>query len=555
MDRKIKGIPLGFIVVVLLSLIPLVSLLPAGLPITHDGQDHVARIANFYTSLSEGTLIPRWAGNLNWGYGHPILMFLYPLPSYIASFFHFLGFNLTDSVKLVFAFGFIGSGISMYFWARNQFNEYSGIAISILYLYAPYRFVDLYVRGAIGEHVAFVFLPMMLYFSFKFFNQKKFSNINFILLSSSNALLLLSHNALSIMFLPVEILYISYLFHRKKDVKKLLQSFISLFMGFMLSVFFIIPAFFEGKYTLRDIVTGNEYFTRFINPQSLIWGQWSFGGTGQFSTQIGVIHILGVFVSLYLIYKLIKNKNKSERLFLILVFLIFLISVFLTLSQSNFLYSAFTVLKKFQFPWRFLSLTVFASSVLAGSVFMIIKDPKWKKIILVFGILAITLTSYEKWQAKGYLVKSDTFYNSIYQGTTDTGESSPIWSIRFMEHFPKANLEIISGQADIKKKARLSTRHDYEIDVTTEKARFRENTLYFPGWEIISDQKPVGIEFQDEANRGLMTFYLDRGVHNVTVVFKDTKLRSLSNAISLISLAALIIVLFYHYNNEPNKKK
>src|SRR3990167_7437139 len=99
----------GFIFLVFISIVPLVALLHPGLPITHDGQDHVARIANFYQSLSEGNIIPRWAENLNWGYGHPILMFLYPLPSYATSLFHLLGFSLVDSVKLVFAVAFIAS--------------------------------------------------------------------------------------------------------------------------------------------------------------------------------------------------------------------------------------------------------------------------------------------------------------------------------------------------------------------------------------------------------------------------------------------------------------
>ena len=84
MKRKDKKY---LLLLILISLVPLLSLFKSGLPLTHDGQDHVARIANFYRSLIEGNLVPRWAGNLNWGYGHPILMFLYPLPSYLASFF------------------------------------------------------------------------------------------------------------------------------------------------------------------------------------------------------------------------------------------------------------------------------------------------------------------------------------------------------------------------------------------------------------------------------------------------------------------------------------
>ena len=107
-----NSIPL--ITIVLFSFFALLAMLHNGIPLTHDGQDHLARIANFYASLSEGIIIPRWAGNLNWGYGHPVMMFLYPLPSYMASFFHFLGFDISNSFKLVFAFSFIASSFAMY---------------------------------------------------------------------------------------------------------------------------------------------------------------------------------------------------------------------------------------------------------------------------------------------------------------------------------------------------------------------------------------------------------------------------------------------------------
>jgi len=140
-----------------ISILPLTDLLHPGLPVTHDGQDHVARIANFYASLSEGSIVPRWAANLNWGYGHPILMFLYPMPSYVASFIHSVGFSFVDSTKLVFALAFVFSIVFMYVWVSSAWGKAAGLVAAVLYGFAPYRFVDLYVRGAIGEHMAFVF--------------------------------------------------------------------------------------------------------------------------------------------------------------------------------------------------------------------------------------------------------------------------------------------------------------------------------------------------------------------------------------------------------------
>src|SRR3989338_5991191 len=114
---------LVLLLLIILSIIPVLDLFHPGLPVTHDGQDHVARIANFYQNLREGIIIPRWAGNLNWGYGHPILMFLYPLPSYIVSLFHFLGLSLVDSTKLVFGLAFVASGVTMYLWMKTHFQN------------------------------------------------------------------------------------------------------------------------------------------------------------------------------------------------------------------------------------------------------------------------------------------------------------------------------------------------------------------------------------------------------------------------------------------------
>ena len=304
----------GLILVFAIGLIPLISLLTPGLPLTHDGKDHVARIANFYQSLSEGNIIPRWAGNLNWGYGHPVMMFLYPLSSYIASVFHFVGFSLSDSVKLVFAVGFVGSGITMYYWAREQFDEYAGIAASILYMYAPYRFVDLYVRGAIGEHVAFVFPPLILLFLLRFFKGK---NINsnyryFVLIAVSVAILILAHNAISIMFLPVIVGYLIFLAYSQKNLLKAVFALIGIGFGLGLSSFFLLPAFLEGKYTLRDIVTGDEYKTRFVDPIRLLYSKWSFGITGQFSIALGFIHLLGILFAPYVFFKLLRSKTKNN---------------------------------------------------------------------------------------------------------------------------------------------------------------------------------------------------------------------------------------------------
>ncbi len=525
------------LLIVLISFVPLIPLFGFGLPDTHDGRDHVARIANFYNALSEGVIIPRWAGNLNWGYGHPILMFLYPLSSYLASAFHFIGFSLVDSLKIVFGVGFILSGVFMYMWLRTFLGSSAALTGAILYNFAPYRFVDLYVRGAIGEHMAFIFPPIILYFISKL-HKEKLNYFYAVGIAVSTACLLLAHNAISLMFFPFIMIYSAFLYLTNKDLKKITLTAVSIFYGFLLSAFFWIPGFLEGKYTLRDIVTEGVTTSRFVDFPDLIYGSWNYGGTGDFSVQLGLIQWIIVLVSPFILFKIFQKK-KSFNIYHF-TFIYFVLSILIMLPFSKPVWEMITTLQKFQFPWRFLTVSVFTAALLGAFVVSSFNNNTQKVLIVCIAFFALIL-NYNYWQPKGYLVKEERFYTDIYNGTTDTGESAPIWSVRFMESRPKASIEVIDGNAKIVEKARTSVKHSYVIDAL-EESRIRENTLYFPGWKVYVDGvENKQIEFQDSQNRGLMTYYVSPGKHNVDVLFEDTKVRMISNIISIVSIFGLIL--------------
>lgn len=527
------------IIFFILMLVPLFALLQPGFPVTHDGQDHVARIANFYQNLQEGNLVPRWAGNLNWGYGHPVLMFLYPLPSYLASLFHFIGFSFIDSTKLVFAVAFIFSIVSMYLWLRTFLADKAAILGALLYGYAPYHFVDLYVRGAIGELVAFIFPPLVLYFLFKL---SKKSNYWYVLGGAMSLTgFILAHNAVSLMFLPVLLFYAVYLGVYIKEKKLFIRDVLCILsFGFALSAFFWLPAFVEGKYTLRDIVTQKEYKDRFVSLTQLIYGSWNYGQSGEFTVQVGLLHWLFALTGIPSLILFYRTKQKQ---FLLLAgfLLLFFVSLFLMTPLAKPLWDHITLLQKFQFPWRFLFLTMFSSAVIGALVFALLPK-KWQLVGLIICTLFLLVTTKDMWQPKGYLQKPEQFYTNIYNGTTDTGESAPIWSVRFMEQRPKSQIELIGGQASIQEGRRTITIHEYSIKSSSETAQLRENTLYFPGWTVLVDGREVPIEFQDMNSRGVMTFRVDKGEHTVAVVFGETKLRLLADSISISSLFMLMML-------------
>ena len=530
------------IILVLISLIPLFDLFRPGLPLTHDGQDHVARIANFYQNLTEGNIVPRWAGNLNWGYGHPILEFLYPLSSYLASLFHFFGFTLVNSVKLVFGISFVLSGLAMYLFIKELLNDNNAAFFAgALYIIAPYRFVDLYVRGAIGEHVAFIFPPLIFYFLLKL--SKRYSLKNMLGGAFSLAGLNLAHNAISLMFMPLFGLYALFLILQARNKIRLVMQYIkTIFFGFGLSAFFWIPAFVEGKYTLRDIVTGGgEYIAGFVAWKDFFVSAWSYGGTMLLSKQIGIVHWIVVIAGVIAIYYLFKKRNSLWMIYLG-SFLIFWVALFLMTSSSNPIWQTITILQKFQFPWRFLSVNVFLCALMGGILLSLISH-RYKKIILLIVVVGLLVANKDYWHAQGFAQKPENFYTGIYSGTTDTGESSPIWSVRFMEKSPKSKIEIITGNGIVKEIARNITRREYQIEVKG-RMRILENTLYFPGWTVLIDGRPEIIEFQDQDYRGLITFYVSKGSHRVNIDYRETKIRLLADIISGMSLLLIGGLIF-----------
>src|SRR3989338_6291527 len=90
----------GIFLLTLVSIIVVRQWFYPGLPKTHDAETHVARSAVFFQSIQEGNILPRWAGTLNWRYGTPSIMFLYPGIPYTSALIHFVtGMQFIDIFK------------------------------------------------------------------------------------------------------------------------------------------------------------------------------------------------------------------------------------------------------------------------------------------------------------------------------------------------------------------------------------------------------------------------------------------------------------------------
>ena len=261
-----------------------------------------------------------------------------------------------------------------------------------------------------------------------------------------------------------------------------------------------------------------------------MYSPWNYGQGDSLTKSLGIAQWAGIIAALSVIW---RTKLKKERVVLLSALGILLFSFFIMTSWSKPIWLAVTTLQKFQFPWRFLSVSVFAAAVLGGIAF-----GRSKKLLLILYSLFIIIVTVPMWHPKAYVTHDESFYTGIYLSTTDTGESSPIWSVRFMEHTAANPIQVISGEATISVEERSTTKHSYTIDAKNS-SRIVENTLYFPQWRVYIDGIPTDIEFQDPDYRGLITFWVTPGNHAVVVVFENTKVRTVAERISLAALAII----------------
>src|SRR3989338_7386795 len=115
-----------FALLILISILPLISILRKGTYESGDLNIHVGFAASFFESLRDGNFIPRWSSQIIYGYGYPLFLFTYPVPYYLASLFHVFGFTFINSFKIILALSFLSSGAAMYLFIKEELkNRYS----------------------------------------------------------------------------------------------------------------------------------------------------------------------------------------------------------------------------------------------------------------------------------------------------------------------------------------------------------------------------------------------------------------------------------------------
>ncbi len=523
-----------YLLILAISFLPLiiVSFTPQ-LFHTHDGMVHLARMAAYQKALSDGQILPRWASDLNFGYGMPLFNFIYHTPYFLSALLISLGFSLVSSFKIVVIFSFLLSGITMFAFSHALLGDTKkAFFVTIFYQFAPFHLVEILVRGSFGEMYTYAFLPLVLLGLTKL--SKKPALHWIIITAVATGLLIVSHNSISLVFFGVSSLFVLFFFNKKNIV----YGITPLLLGLTLASFYWLPALLEHKYTLGDLYMRDIFRTHFPPLMNFfipnLFNAKSFQ-TGGVDTQFGFFHVLAIFAAIGVIVKRVNSIKKITTFSLILVGL----SLFFMQPVSIIFWEKISFLRQFQFPWRLLSIVVLATSLLSVNFFSYkIFTKKWFYIVVLIG--TVISTAYYWYPPLGFdEIKNEREYWDYQLTTTYFGETDVIWSAGPAKAYPKQQMETVEGEAKISKPTKRSTIHTAMVQ-SQDGARLVDNTQYFPGWRVYVNNKKVPVEFQDPNWRGLITFAVPKGQSTVRVVFEKSKIQTTGEYISLATAILLL---------------
>jgi hypothetical protein len=189
-----------YFIFLLLVLIPSFwRMLKPGIYSTQDF--HFFRLVEFDKCTQDFQLPCRWSSDAGYGYGEPLFNFYTQLPYAVGELIHLTGIPLINSLKILFIISLLGSGIAMFLLAKKIWgNSWSALISAVIYVYAPYRAVDVWVRGALPEALSFILFPLIILKIEEYFKKKK--NTDLIWFGVLLTLLILTHNLSVVLFAP-----------------------------------------------------------------------------------------------------------------------------------------------------------------------------------------------------------------------------------------------------------------------------------------------------------------------------------------------------------------
>ncbi len=409
-------------------------LLRSGFPYTQDGGTHLWALHTIYRSFDGHWTPGRWVSEI--GLGIPLLLHHGPLPYLPGIVSMALGATVYDAFKVTLLLSLIGSGAAMYWSAREVTGRRdTAIVAAVAYVFAPYHLLDTHYRGALGESVALIAVPVFLEAAVALITGRDRNARTRLVLAT--VWLALSH-PMTLFTAGVGAGVAALVWWMLDRHRLSWRWLLPVGLGTALAGYWIVPGVLEVGHTsfpLLDNSRPPRFGEHGLALVDLVWRRLWYGrlpsypasqvapGTAlEMPFYFGLTLVSGLVTAL--VGTTVGRDRDRDRLELLTWSVVGMVAVAMTLLPVARVLAAWPLFPKLQFAWRFLAIGSAAAAMALAGVLARVHAPREDRSHPGVGVaLSVLCLGLLVWDAAPYTGASD--WVPAYHGTVHWYDAGP----------------------------------------------------------------------------------------------------------------------------------
>lgn len=541
---------INYILIIIASIIISIPLANKNLNIYRDdGIQHICRIIGTEQTLADKQFLPMIMSNLCNNFGYSWNIFYSPLTAYMSVVLRIFNFSYVNCLKLCMFVIVVLSGLTMYkLTLRITKNKKLATLASIIYILAPYRITDMYIRTALAELASFIFIPIVFEGLYIILNEEKKSYK----LALGAAGLILTHQVIAMYTAIICFAYLIVFFKKLKSKTVLKNIGVNLLFCILMTSFYwvgLLQHYFSTSYEV--FVPG-----RMEREEVLIFYKAKFSQLFITSSEQTMIYAIGLLSVIGLVltpiaYKKVPEEYKKTYMFFLITGIV-LIGMTLKIFPFEKLPQALTIL---QFTFRLFTFTsFFFAFVVATNFAILIKDFKTLDIVVLLTISILLLVPYKSKLDFNLKDNEERLINGV-RITENTGrvhagmasmEYLPTKAFKNLKYIANRKDEVIvldNDEAVISDYTKQASNMNCKISNINKETTIELPYIYYLGYRVYANGQEIKYT---ESDNGFIQINIAKD-SQIKVKYLGTNEMLISYAVSIISFATIIVL------NHKNK--
>ncbi len=524
-----------------------VPLFLKGIIMGHDFDYHIMRIESLAYELSAGVFPVRMNSLFYDGNGYPSSVYYNDLLLYFPAILRLCGFTITIAYKTYVLAINAGTIVIAYVCFHNILERKNAALLATFgYMTATYRLYDVYIRTAVGEYSALMFMPLVMLALWNIYvRTDSFSEKNQALILAAGVSGLLGTHVLSTEMMAFAVILIVLACFKKTFTWKVIKTCLyTAGLTILLNLYYLVP--FMDYYLNVDAVINHTIENGVPKIQSsgmTLAEMFSFFDNDHLITPgLLLILVLGLALALW-VNKLLTKEEKFITIFAIVM--MFIASCYFPWNKLAAHTGIGRILSQVQFPNRYLSFAILALALLLGCLIRDMNNGIFWKFKISFSLCYVVIIScgiltsiffisncVDHAQDIYYYDKAELIYDAGGEEYTRYGTQTDALNALFLMQGGDA-LTVISQK---------STDIEMQVDANSSDMYVEVPRVNYKGYHVRNDAGEELAITDGENNR--IAFTVPAGYKgNIRVTYEQPIYWVVATIISAITAVILLIVI------------